>query len=548
MAINIKDRLLETGRVTLVSLAQVAFTNTPLQGSLVLLAIALISPWSAVGAGFSALLSALVGLRFGQTIEEHSSGLGGYDTAILGILWGGALAQGEATALLFPLALLGCLALQSFFKRLILRMSLPPLALTGLVTAWLSHGVFQAFDSNFWIHPGALPFGAWGVWLAVGLTASAVFLRSWQGALLCGGLTAVSALASGWAYGAADFIGPAGFWAFAIAPASFALAGAYLPESKLGLKAGVFAALIAAVVWWVWSISPLEVILPPLLAPIFIGVWAALWIVLKEHRAAILDPALMEVVSLLRRNHQHNGKVTVLTGAGISTESGIPDYTSGAWLPPGIPISDYSFANFQVSDRCRNLYWLACSHFHDVVSQARPNQGHRALATLQECGWINAIVTQNVDGLHQEADSRQVIELHGTIHHVRCLSCAWTGEWPTPAAAMDCPQCGGMVKPAVVAMGEDLTPHIWADAWAQLKDSSVVLVVGSQLAITTTASLVAEARRNNAKCIFLTMGEVGVPIFEGDVYLPLNADTVLPIIVNLLDNTPSSFEHKPSTP
>jgi len=113
VAMSVKDRLLETGRAVLLSLAQVAFTNTPLQGLLILLAIALLSPWSALGALIGALLSAMIGPRLGQSLEDLNSGLGGYNSAILGILWGGALAQGGAPALLFPLALLACLAVQT---------------------------------------------------------------------------------------------------------------------------------------------------------------------------------------------------------------------------------------------------------------------------------------------------------------------------------------------------------------------------------------------------------------------------------------------------
>ena len=527
-------KLRETSRRVLVSTAQVGFTQTPVQGAMLLAAAALLSPMSAVGALAGALVSVLLGRRFGQTEEEQSSGLGGYDTSILGLLWGGALSQGGAPIILFPVALFACLSLQKTLKPFMWRWQLPAMATSGLLIGWLSSGVYAAFGAKFWLHPGVLPFGDVGIFIAIGLVGAALLMRSWKGTLLTAGLTIVAATFSAWLYGGDIFVGPAGLWAFAVAPATFALAGAYLPDNRLGLTTGFLSGTLAGIIWLTWDFSGMASILPPLLAPVFIGVWLSLLLVLKETRAAILYPSLIKAVEMIRQAKANGQKVVALTGAGTSTASGIPDYTTGAWLPPGIPISDYNFTNFQAYERCRALYWDACAHFRAIVSGAKPNYAHDAITAMQQNGMLDGVATQNVDQLHQTSGTRHVTELHGTLEYVRCISCVWQGAWPEPPIPMTCPHCGGLVKPAVIAMGENIPPAVWAKAWDQIKDASVVLVVGSQLEITSTASLVAEARRNNAKFIFLTLGDVAVPIFHDDLYLPFYAELALPSMSILL--------------
>ena len=528
-------KLRETSRRVLVSAAQVGFTQSPIQGAMLLIAAALLSPMSALGALLGASVSVIFGKRFNQTEEEQSSGLGGYDTTILGLLWGGALSQGGAPIVLFPVALIACLFLQKSIKPLMWRWQLPPMATSGLLVGWLSSGTYAVFGANFWLHPGVLPFGEISIFLAIALVGAALLWRSWKGALLTGALTALAATSSAWFYGTNHLIGPAGLWAFAVAPATFALAGAYLPDNRLGLMMGGLSGAIACVAWLAWDLTGLAVFLPPLLAPVFIGVWVSLILVLKETRAAILYPGLIKAVDMIRTAKAKGQKIVALTGAGASTASGIPDYTTGAWLPPGVPVSDYNFVNFQAYERCRVLYWNACAIFRDIVSEAKPNYAHDAITAMERKGVIDSVVTQNVDALRQASGTHRVTELHGTLEHVRCISCVWQGPWPDPPAPMVCPHCGGLVKPAVIAMGENVTPATWAEAWDRIKDASVVLVVGSQLGISSTASLVAEARRNNAKFIFLTLGEVSVPVFQDDLYLPFYAELALPSMATLLD-------------
>ena len=127
-------------------------------------------------------------------------------------------------------------------------------------------------------------------------------------------------------------------------------------------------------------------------------------------------------LQVVRARRLEGRSIVCLTGAGVSTGSGIPDYVSGTWLDPEIPVGAYAWERFLDSPRCRRLYWDACSRFRRVAEQARPNGGHAALRRMEERGWLAAVVTQNVDRLHKAAGSTRVHELHGRIDRVEIVA------------------------------------------------------------------------------------------------------------------------------
>lgn len=204
----------------------------------------------------------------------------------------------------------------------------------------------------------------------------------------------------------------------------------------------------------------------------------------------------------------------VLTGAGCSTESGIPDYRGpdGAWRHRK-PIQ---FAEFAGDEANRRYYWARAFRGWDQFSAARPNRAHRALADLERSGAIDGVITQNVDGLHQSAGSRNVLELHGSNHHVVCLGCRaistraalqqrmrqWNREWNPQAEELradgdaelprsrtegflvpSCENCGGALKPDVVFFGESVPRERVDAAMESVLGADVLLVVGSSLAV-----------------------------------------------------------------
>ncbi|MCI1013976.1 NAD-dependent protein deacetylase [Herbaspirillum sp. C7C2] len=208
-------------------------------------------------------------------------------------------------------------------------------------------------------------------------------------------------------------------------------------------------------------------------------------------------------------------KVLVLTGAGISTASGIPDYRDDAGVRRGrLPIQG---SEFRQSEAARKRYWARSMLGWPRLAQALPNAAHQALAQLQAAGHLGAILTQNVDGLHQQAGSRDVLELHGSIHAVRCLACGTPYgragiqaqlERSNPAFAQlqaevlpdgdaqlepdaddaafhvpACTACGGMLQPDVVFFGDGVPAARSAQAEALARDCDAMLVVGSSLMV-----------------------------------------------------------------
>jgi NAD-dependent deacetylase len=183
----------------------------------------------------------------------------------------------------------------------------------------------------------------------------------------------------------------------------------------------------------------------------------------------------------------------VLTGAGISTESGIPDFRSagGIW-------ERYDPAEVATIDAFRRdpaRVWEFYALRLDALARPEPNDGHRALAELEERGWIRAVVTQNVDGLHQRAGSRNVVEVHGSLREAECIQCGVRVPMEDAVASLPlppCPECGEILKPGVVMFGELLPATAIERAQALAAEAGLLLVVGSSLEVHPVAGLPGE--------------------------------------------------------
>ncbi len=200
-------------------------------------------------------------------------------------------------------------------------------------------------------------------------------------------------------------------------------------------------------------------------------------------------------------------RIVVLTGAGISTESGIPDFRgpNGVWTrnPKAERTSDI---RYYVSDpEVRRLAWL---HRLDTpVWTAEPNAGHRALVALERQGRLHALVTQNIDGLHQAAgnDPELVVEVHGSVRSTRCLAC---DDVRPMAEALDrvrageadppCRACGGIIKSDTISFGQSLVPEVIDRAFRVAEQCDLLLAVGSTLAVGPVNQCVPTARRAGA--------------------------------------------------
>ena len=260
-------------------------------------------------------------------------------------------------------------------------------------------------------------------------------------------------------------------------------------------------------------------------------------------RAEAGPEELANAVELLRGR-----RVAVLTGAGISTDSGIPDYRG----PDAAPRSPMTFQQFTSDPGFRRHYW-ARNHvgWHHMNATA-PNDGHRALAELERSGVVTGVITQNVDRLHQAAGSRNVIDLHGHYNEVICLTCGHTqsraaldarllelnpgfleslGNLDDVEIAPDadavieqtahfqvaaCEICGGVLKPNIVYFGENVPKERVAAAYAMVEDADGLLVAGTSLAVQSGLRLVKRARRDDSPVVILNRG-----VTRGDEFAAL---------------------------
>ena len=193
------------------------------------------------------------------------------------------------------------------------------------------------------------------------------------------------------------------------------------------------------------------------------------------------------------------------TGAGISTESGIPDFRSpgGIWSQ-STPVY---YDKFLASGEARYEYWRQKAIAHRDFADSEPNAGHLTLARWQQEGRLHGVITQNIDGLHQAAGtaSDQVIELHGSTLYISCLSCGSRHDRATfqpkvsPAGdAPDCAQCGGLMKPATISFGQMLIPETLARAGEETDACDLFLVIGSSLVVYPAAEFPLRAIRGGA--------------------------------------------------
>jgi NAD-dependent protein deacetylase/lipoamidase len=180
----------------------------------------------------------------------------------------------------------------------------------------------------------------------------------------------------------------------------------------------------------------------------------------------------------------------VLTGAGISTESGIPDFRSPSGVWARYDPMEYATIDAFLEDPAK--VWDFSGKRLARLDGAKPNDGHRALAELEHRGWVRAVVTQNIDRLHERAGSRALVEVHGSIRTSSCLDCGTVVPFAEVVALLPvpaCPSCGRVLKPDVVMFGELLPETAIADALQLAASAGLLLVVGSSLEVYPVAGL-----------------------------------------------------------
>jgi NAD-dependent deacetylase len=203
--------------------------------------------------------------------------------------------------------------------------------------------------------------------------------------------------------------------------------------------------------------------------------------------------------------------LVVLTGAGISTESGIPDFRSPGGIWTRYDPTKLTFDRFCASAETRRQYWEMGNELFPVLRDAQPNMAHRVLAALERRGGLRRLVTQNVDGLHQRAGTSRnaIIEIHGTALEVGCLGCGERQDREPVQARVAAGEydlhchCGGLLKPATISFGQAMPERETAQAFADAASCDVFLVVGSSLVVYPAAGLPRAALENGAPLVVI---------------------------------------------
>lgn len=221
---------------------------------------------------------------------------------------------------------------------------------------------------------------------------------------------------------------------------------------------------------------------------------------------------MTDQIDLVRSWISASTRIVVLTGAGISTESGVPDFRGpqGVWTKnPGA--ERLSNIHYYMSDpEVRRLAWQ--QRLDHPAWHAEPNAGHRALAELERSGHLHALITQNIDGLHQKAghSADKVIEVHGTVREYMCMSCGNRGPMPVVLervrageADPPCLDCGGILKSATISFGQQLVPEVIERAMVAAGEADLLLAVGSTLQVYPVAGAVPRAKAAGARVVIV---------------------------------------------
>ena len=205
-------------------------------------------------------------------------------------------------------------------------------------------------------------------------------------------------------------------------------------------------------------------------------------------------------------------RVIVFSGAGLSTESGIPDFRSPGGVWDRYNPEDFYFQNFLASETSREKYWRMATEMYEPIRMAQPNQAHLAIAELENLGKLDCVITQNIDGLHFKAGNSEerVIQLHGTATFVSCLSCKKRFDRDEiqerikkGEKAPRCDNCDGLLKPATISFGQSMPEKETEEAYHRSSLCDLFLVIGSSLVVQPAASMPLIAKRNGAKLVIL---------------------------------------------
>ena len=234
-------------------------------------------------------------------------------------------------------------------------------------------------------------------------------------------------------------------------------------------------------------------------------------------------------------------KILVFTGAGLSTESGIPDFRSPGGVWEKYDPSELSFDRFLSNEKARETYWQMSTEFYETMKDAIPNRAHLSVKEIEDMGKLLTIVTQNVDHLHHKAGNspEKIIEIHGTLFSVSCLNCGKKYEreaietlLKSGIKAPSCDDCSGILKPDTVSFGQAMPEDKMRQATMYAGECDLCIVLGSSLVVYPAASIPVHASQNGAKLIIINRDET--PLDSGaDIVVHESVSEVLGQMVEI---------------
>lgn len=528
---------------------QVLYCASPTTGAWLLLGIALLDPAAAV----AAFLGLLAATGMARTLKWNqflmAQGLFGYNAAMVGLAWPSLFPPPSPGFLLVVPAAIAATWLQGRMLPSFTRRDLPVLGLPFVIVIWAATLLFTrtGHAGLQWIAAPEI-VGPQAGWSNLGLQEHVLVsgARSLPGVVAAGiGLWITSGATVGVALfgllvglGASLLLGgvAGGLWVgaylFTAVPLALGVGDVFFPLNARSLAVGAGMSLIGVGAWvaTVWLLAPLGLV--PLTAvahALLLGLLLAtrnkvlcttlglrpralseaappVGMLSSTAAPCVPEPSIAELVTLLRRS----SRIVVLSGAGMSTESGIPDYRTqlGFWYDASA--DDLIYSRFVESESSQRLYWRLHRRFGRVLELATPNAGHRALAHLEREGKLLGIVTQNVDGLHQAGgvSAERVVELHGNAHDVICLGCRRRVPYASlrdrlNGNAPPCDRCGGLLKADVVSFGEPLDPARLARATAWCGSADLLLIIGTSLQVAPARDLPEWARSRGVPVVVI---------------------------------------------
>jgi NAD-dependent deacetylase len=491
---------------------QVLFCESAIGGALILLAVVPLAPRAAVLSAIAGAIATAVARARDFPRSEWRRGLYSYGGALVGLFWGLLFAPTLAAHVTLAIAAALAAPLTAFAHRVLTPRGVPTLALPALVLVTIAAPFLAPAEAAAPLTP-RLEIAGW-VLTVVGLAIGSGFLA---GAALVGvaASTVTSFVVTGAVHGGIVSNGVA---------TAIALGAVFLPWSLGALVVAAVAAVAAGLVWW-WAAPWTGAIGVPLLVWPFVAV--SIVTLRALHYAAVRRlvpgrPAPLPLASVGRPERGRAGhlarreltelvrrspRICVLTGAGVSTAAGLPDFRgpAGLWARTGrVTIED-----FLASPEVRSRYWKEEQRFFELIGRAAPTAAHRALAALAGAGRLGPVVTQNVDGLHQAAglEPDEVIEIHGNMATAHCVDCGRSGPRAMLSAriargadALYCEACQGLLKGGSVMFGETVPAERLDAVLRVLLGSDLLLVLGTSLAVAPAAHMLQWAR------------EAGIPV------------------------------------